>query len=193
METLYLKIDWRISPWIFSLLFFGNNSVHRIIVLVWMYAGCMWIQPYVLLVEEMQIQPLFWHHVELLVNKPLLNVVSNEMNKDVRMYTWRIYSSRYLDTLLYMEHDWICIGNAVVYIQCNNVRERMRLLSDVQIDTVEWIELQWSENMSTCETNVWIAIPLFGAFMPLGGVNGNLHWLFTHQTAEETIECHSCN
>ena len=36
---LYSKIDWRISPWIFSLLFFGNNSVHRIIVLVWMYAG----------------------------------------------------------------------------------------------------------------------------------------------------------
>ena len=48
---------------IFSLLFFGNNSVHRIIVLVWMtglYAGnCSWIRPYVLLVEEMQIQPLF--------------------------------------------------------------------------------------------------------------------------------------
>ena len=41
--------------------------------------------------------------------------------------------------------------------------------------------------MSTYETNVWIAIPLFGALMPLGGVNGNLHWLFTHQTAEETI------
>ena len=39
-----------------SLLFFGNNSVHRIIVLVWMIA---WIRPYVLLVEEMQIQPLF--------------------------------------------------------------------------------------------------------------------------------------
>ena len=37
---LYSKIDWRISPWIFSLLFFGNNSVHRIIVLVWM-TGCM--------------------------------------------------------------------------------------------------------------------------------------------------------
>ena len=45
---------------IFSLLFFGNNSVHRIIVR--MYAGCrklLWIRPYVLLVEEMQIQPLF--------------------------------------------------------------------------------------------------------------------------------------
>ena len=32
--------------------------------------------------------------VELLVNKPLLNEVSNETNKDVRMYTWRIYSGR---------------------------------------------------------------------------------------------------
>ena len=32
----------KFSPWIFSLLFFGNNSVHRIIILVWMtglYAG----------------------------------------------------------------------------------------------------------------------------------------------------------
>ena len=37
-------------------------------------------------------------------------------------------------------------------------------------------------------TNVWIAIPLFGALMPLGVVNGNLYWHFTHQTAEETIE-----
>ena len=50
------------SPWIFSLLSFGNNSVHRIIVLVWM-TGCLqetaWIRPYVLFVEEMQIQPLF--------------------------------------------------------------------------------------------------------------------------------------
>ena len=63
-NTTVSKIDWRISPWIFSLLFFGNNSVHRIIVLVWM-TGSMWIRPYVLLVEEMQIQPLFWHHVAL--------------------------------------------------------------------------------------------------------------------------------
>ena len=71
VETpLYSKIDWRISPWIFSLLFFGNNSVHRIIELVWM-TGSMWIRPYVLLVEEMQIQPLFWHHVAFWVNKPL--------------------------------------------------------------------------------------------------------------------------
>ena len=32
----------KFSPWIFSLLFFGNNSDHRIIILVWMtglYAG----------------------------------------------------------------------------------------------------------------------------------------------------------
>ena len=39
-----------------------NNSVHRIIVLVCMtglYAGNCWIRPYVPLVEEMQIQPLF--------------------------------------------------------------------------------------------------------------------------------------
>ena len=54
---------------------------------------------------------------------PMLNgtgrvvLVLNETNKGVCMYTWRIYSSRYLDTLLYMERvNWICIGNAVVYI-----------------------------------------------------------------------------
>ena len=86
VETpLYLKIDWRISPWIFSLLFFGNNSVHRIIILVWM-TGSMWIRPYVLLAEEMQIQPLFWHHVELLVNKPLLNVVGAEFRMKQTKY-----------------------------------------------------------------------------------------------------------
>ena len=41
--------------------------------------------------------------VELLVNKPLLNIVLNETNKDVRMYIEEFYSSRYLDTLLYMD------------------------------------------------------------------------------------------
>ena len=43
VETpLYSVLEDRLkfSPWIFSLLFFGNNSVHRIIVLVWM-TGCM--------------------------------------------------------------------------------------------------------------------------------------------------------
>ena len=70
--------------------FLENNSVHRIIVLVWMtglYVECMWIRPYVLLVEEMQIQPLFWHHVELLVNKPLLNVIEMQFQmKQTWMY-----------------------------------------------------------------------------------------------------------
>ena len=82
---------------------------------------------------------------------------------------------------------------AVVYIQKQQWKRKDEIALRCTIDTVEWIELQWSENMSTYETNVWIAIPLFGTLMPLGGVNGNLHWLFTHQTAEETIECHSCN
>ena len=40
-------------------------------------------------------------------------LVSNETNTDVRMYTTRIYSSRYLDTLLYTDEDelnmhWKC-------------------------------------------------------------------------------------
>ena len=38
-------------------------------------------------------------------------LVSNETNTDVHMYTWRIYSSRYLDTLLYKDElnmHWKC-------------------------------------------------------------------------------------
>ena len=69
----------------------------------------------------------------------------------------------------------------------------VRITLRCTIDIGDWIELQWSENLSTMRTNLWIAIPLFGALMPLGGVNGNLYWHFTHQTAEGTIECHSCN
>ena len=89
--------------------------------------------------------------------------------------------------------NWICIGNAVVYIQSQQWKRKDEIALRCTIDTVDWIELQWSENLSTMRTNLWIAIPLFGALMPLGGVNGNLYWHFTHQTAEETIECHSCN
>ena len=39
------------------------------------------------------------------------------------------------------------------------------------------IELQLHEKLSTERTNVWIVIPLFGALITPGGVNGNLHWL----------------
>ena len=44
-----------------------------------------------------------------------LEVVPNETNEDVRMYTWRIYSSRDLDTLLH-KVDLINIGRMQVYI-----------------------------------------------------------------------------
>ena len=52
------------------------------------------------------------------------------------------------------------------------------------------IETQLHEKLSSERTNVWIVIPLFTALITPGSVNGNLHWLFTHQTAEETIEGH---
>ena len=35
----------------------------------------------------------------------MLDTQNVEQTKDVRMYTCRIYSSRYLDTLLYMDED----------------------------------------------------------------------------------------
>ena len=49
------------------------------------------------------------------------------------------------------------------------------------------IETQLHEKLSSERTNVWIVIPLFTALITPGSVNGNLHWLFTHQTAEETM------
>ena len=113
VETLYSKkTEVSLLGYLLSL-FFGNNSVCRIIALVWM-TGCM------------QNACGFDHMFSLLkrckyslYSDTMLNYwstnhcwtqhcwmecvvgVSNETNTDVRMYTWRIYSSRYLDTLLY--------------------------------------------------------------------------------------------
>ena len=45
----------------------------------------------------------------------MTGVVSNETNEDVRMYIWRIYSSRDLDTLLHkveLNKHW---KNAALY------------------------------------------------------------------------------
>ena len=100
------------------------------------------------------------------------------------MYTCRIYSSRDLDTLLHkVELNWICIGDAVVYIHSQQRIEKCENCSYEPIDKWGLIELQWSEKLSHEWTNVWIVIPLFGALMPLGGVNGNLYWHFTHQNS----------
>ena len=122
-----LEEDWSISPWIFSLLFFGNNSVCRIIVLVWM-TGCMQNAcgfdhmfsllkrcKYSLYSDTML---NYWSTNHCWMELEHVVGVSNETNTDVCMYTWRIYSSRYLDTLLYkLEVNWRCMGYAVVYIQ----------------------------------------------------------------------------
>ena len=184
--------------------------------------------------------------VELLINKPLLNAVSNETNKDVCMYTWKIYSSRYLDTLLYkLELDWICIaladprgapgtrappwgskffhfhavfgkklknnstfgswcpprgkswirhciGNAVVYIQRNNGRERWDCSQMYNWHCrVNRITMKWEP--VNLWANVWIVIALFTSRLTPVSVNGNLCWLLITQTARETCECHSCN
>ena len=39
------------------------------------------------------------------MNILMLDTRNVEQTKDVRMYTWRIYSSRYLDTLLHKVED----------------------------------------------------------------------------------------
>ena len=173
-----------------------------------MYAGSMWIRPYVLLTEENQIQPLFWHHVALLVNKP----------DKFRMKLCRSYSVvNKVETLSIIVNTqtktYVCtlefiLVDVVTLLYKLELSMHWKCCSLYTLATIE--EKGWdcsqmynwhnvvnriimSENLSLMRTNVWIAIPLFGVLMPLGGVNGNLYWLFTHQTAEETIECHSCN
>ena len=101
METpLYSKIDWRISPWIFSLLFFGNNSVHRIIVR--MYAGnCCGFDHMFSLLKRCKYSLYSDTMLHFGSTSPvirmyilMLDTRNVEQTKDVRMYTWRIYSSR---------------------------------------------------------------------------------------------------
>ena len=114
METpLYSKIDWRISPWIFSLLFFGNNSVHRIIVLVWM-TGCMLEacgSDHMFSLLKRCKYSLYSDTMLHFGSQTLIELHASRTNEDVRMYTWRIYSSRYLDTLLHkveLNMHWKC-------------------------------------------------------------------------------------
>ena len=79
------------------------------------------------------------------VNKPMLNIgyVSNETNEDVRMYTWRIYSSRYLDTLLYMDEvDWdgteYALEMQYFIYTCNNGRDsRTEIATEGTVNTMD--------------------------------------------------------
>ena len=125
----------------------------------------------------------------------IIGCVSNETNEDVRMYTWRIYSSRYLDTLLHevevgiritLEEYWF------IYTR-NKGLVIMRIALREPIDKWELIELQLHEKLSHLRTKLRIVIPLFASLITPGGVNGNPCWHVAHQTAGETIECHSCN
>ena len=96
--------DWYepcISPWISSL----SSSCRKILACricrMIRMLECMQetagFNLYVLFVEEMQIQPLFWHHAEY-----WMCCTGFKWNKHRCTYVhWRIYSSRYLDTLLY--------------------------------------------------------------------------------------------
>ena len=115
-------------------------------------------------------------------------VVSNETNTYVRMYIWRIYSSRYLDTLLH-KLKWRTLENAGLYTLATKDWEMWELLLTGDYS----IELQLHEKLSHLRTKLWSVIPLFASLIAPGGVNGNLCKHLAHQTAGGTIECHSCN
>ena len=124
----------------------------------------------------------------------IIGMVSNETNEDVRMFTWRIYSSRDLDTLLHKVEDelnkhW---KNAALYTLATKDWEMWELLLGVNWQVrVNRITIAWET--VTSETDLWSVISLFASLITPGGVNGNLCGHLAHQTAGETIECHSCN
>ena len=113
-NTTVLEDRLKFSPWIFSLLFFGNNSVHRIIVLVWM-TGCM-------------LEACGFDHMFSLLKRCKYSLYSDTMLhfgstnpcritrnvEQTKMYVCtlkNIYSSRYLDALLYkleLNMHWKC-------------------------------------------------------------------------------------
>ena len=99
----------------------------RICRMIRMYASTVGFNLYVILLNEMQIQPLFWHHVEY-----WMCCAGFEWNKHRCTYVhWRIYCSRYLDTLLYKVQVkiWIEILTGLY----TNATIDMRRLSDVFI------------------------------------------------------------
>ena len=119
-----------------------------------------------------------------------------EQTKDVRMYTWRIYSSRYLDTLLYMDEvsmELNCIGICSSLYTIATIEEKGWDCSQMYNwhCRVNRIRMKWEP------VNLWAnvrnAIPMFASCLTPVSVNGNLCWLLITQTARETCECHSCN
>ena len=107
----------------------------------------------------------------------LLNIgyVSNETNKDVHMY---IEEFILVDIWIHWSwiSNWICIGNAVIYIQRNNGREMWELLLGANWQKrTERITMKWEP--VNLWANVWIVIPLFALRLTPVSVNGNHHWL----------------
>ena len=113
----------------------------------------------------MQIQPLFWHHVALWVNKPLLNTRNVEQTKYVLCTLKNIYSSRYIwmhcctswnlyYTVLYTElnTEWALEECWFIYTRNKGMRY-VRITLRCTIDTGDWIELQWVRNCHLWEPN----------------------------------------
>ena len=194
-------INWSLKVWVDVLeslesLFPSSwriNSVCRIIFLVWMAEGMQetaGFDLYVLLVKEMQIQPLFWHHVEYWIHL-------NETNSDVCMYTSIIYFIcwRTCSTWKYMLYKWMMILEWDEWMEFTLAYIHMQQwnCSWMTIDRLGLIELQRHEKLSLMRTNVWIAIPMLASRLTPLSVNWNLCWLLITQTARETCECHSFN
>ena len=86
-----------------------------------------------------------------------------------------------------------CIGKYTGLYTHATMEGKCENCSWMTIDSGELRELQWHEKVSVELTNVWSVIPLFASRLTPVCVNGIYHWLFSHQTAGKTIECHSCN
>ena len=84
---------------------------------------------------------------------------------------------------------WISLESAGLYTLATKDWEMWELLLTGDYS----IELQLYEKLSHLRTKLWIVIPLFASLIAPGGVNGNLCGHLAHQTADTTIECHSCN
>ena len=137
VETpLYSKIDWRISPWIFSLLFL------EIILSTELLCLSGWLDVCWKHVDSTICSP-YWRDANtasiltqccIFGSQTLVELHASRTNEDVRMYTCRIYSSRDLDTLLhklkrywtvlYTELNWMSIGRMLVYIHSQQRNEK---------------------------------------------------------------------
>ena len=152
---------------------------------------CRWKVQYL---SRQRHSPVFWNGDCCIIGSIRMNILmldtrNVEQTKDVRMYTWRIYSSRYLDTLLH-KVELKYIGKMQVYIHSQSKEWEMW---ELLLTRDYSIELQLHEKLSHLRLNLWSVIPLFASLITPGGVNGNLCRHLAHQTAGETIEWYSCN